>query len=128
MNISSELNGYRLQGVVDWLLLGPAPARIKVYSGDQPAFGAAPAGDLLLIVEFAEPIGTISNGVLQLTPTPESQILISGTASWARVENGAGAIGFDVPVSDIGGSAPFKLQTTQLYAGGYGRIVSGTLV
>lgn len=128
MEISPELNNYRLQGVVDWLLLGSGPARTKIYAGNQPAFAATPAGDLLLIVEFATPIGVINNGILQISPTPETQILVSGEAVWARIENGAGEIGFDVPVSDITGTAPLKLQTTQLYAGGYGRIVSGTLV
>ena len=128
MQISPELNNYRLQGVVDWLLLGTTPARAKIYSGVQPAFSDAPTGTLLLTVEFAEPIGTISSGVLQVSPTPEAQVSASGIATWARIENGAGAAGFDVPVSDMAGSAPLKMPSTQLYAGGYGRIASGVLV
>lgn len=127
LEISTELNDYRLQGVVDFLAVGTTNAVADIFSGDRPAFKGTPTGDLLVSIALVEPLGTIADGGLTITPTPEAMILISGVAVWARVKNGDGVIGWDCSVSDLLGDGELKLPSTTLYAGGYTRIASGTL-
>lgn len=127
IEISSDLNNARLQGVLDFLASGTGDAQVAMYSGTRPAFGQAATGDLLAAIPLPEPAGQISAGVLTLTPTDEALVLISGTAAWARVRNGDNAIAFDCDVSDLTGAGELKLASTTLYAGGHTRIVSGTL-
>lgn len=127
MQISTELNDFRLGGVLTWAAQGENHAVAEIYTGTQPAFGAAPTGLLLCTIEFAEPMGVISGGEMTLAPTEEYMNTASGEATWARIKNGAGSHGWDCAVSDLAGSAPLKMASTQLYAGGYARIVSGTL-
>lgn len=128
MQISTGLNDFRLGGVIDWAQQGTVAATAEIYDGTQPAFGEAPTCCVLLCtISFAEPLGTISNGVLSLTPTNEYMNVASGIATWARIKNGNGEHGWDCAVSDLAGSAPLKMASTQLYAGGYARIVSGSL-
>lgn len=128
MEISLELANARLTAVVDWLMLGSSPAYAEIYDGVQPAFGADPGKSPLVAVSFKEPIGTITDAVLDITPTDEYMITTSGVPTWARIKNGAGTHGWDCAVSDLTGTSPLKLSSTTLYAGGYARIVSGTLV
>lgn len=128
MQISTGLNDFRLGGVLDWAAQGTLAATAEIYDGTQPAFGDSTTGCVLLCtISFAEPLGTISNGEMAITPTDECMNVASGIATWARIKNGAGDHGWDCAVSDLAGTAPLKMASTQLYAGGYARIVSGTL-
>lgn len=126
IEISTNLNEYRLQGVINFLAVGATNAKVLIYDGTRPAFGDA-ATTLLCEVTLVEPLGTLSGGVLTMTPTDEYLNAATGTATWARVINGDGTIGWDCDVSDMLGSGDIKLASTTLYAGGYTRIVSGTL-
>lgn len=126
MQISTELNDARLQGVIDFLALGTTNATVELMTGTQPELGGAPT-TVLATVLLAEPVGTISGGVLTLTPTPEVMVSNTGTATWARVKNGNGTLAWDCAVSDEEGTAPLKLDTTLLYVGGMVRIASGAL-
>ena len=127
IEISTHLNDYRLQGVVAFLALGIEPARGLIYAGARPAFGEAPHGPLLASIALATPLGTIAGGVLELASTGEALILVTGNATWVRILNGHGALAWDCDVSDEEGSGELRLPSTQLYAGGYTRIVSGQL-
>lgn len=127
IEISTDLNDYRLQGVVNFLAAGTANATATIYSGIRPAFGGVPAGDILAVIPLVEPLGTIAGGALTITATPEVMLAASGVATWARIANGDGVIGWDCAVSNLEGTGEIKLPDTTLYAGGYTRIVSGTL-
>lgn len=111
--ISAELNNYRLAGVVQFLGQG----KVELYEDTT----------LLAVVPLVNPVGSIANGVLTITPTPEAMIMNGGTANFARVLNGNGVFGWDCAVSDTTGTAPLQLSQTQLYAGGYVKIASGSL-
>lgn len=128
IEISSELNSYRLQGVVDFLALGSNPPYVEIYEGLRPAFKATPIGALLVTLPLQDPVGTVSNGILTLNPSEEAQVLVDGTASWARVYNGSGGVAWDCDVSVVGGAGELKVVSLNLYAGGFARIVSGTLI
>lgn len=127
IEISAELNNYRLQGVVNFLAQGAENATATLYSGDRLAFGVTPTGDALAVIALVEPLGTIAGGSMVVTATPEVMIAISGLATWAQVKNGEGTVGWHCSVSDLAGDGQLKLPSTTLYAGGYTRIVSGTL-
>jgi len=44
IQISTELNEYRLSGVIAFLAGGAENARANIYSDVRPAFGATPTG------------------------------------------------------------------------------------
>jgi len=125
--ISTALNEYRLQGVMAFLAQGIDGARAEIYDGVRPVFGAVPLGKLLVAIGLAEPIGTVAEGVLTLTPTKEVMITATGQATWARVVNGEGTVAWDCDVSDLNGTGELRLPSTTLYAGGFTRIVSGVI-
>lgn len=127
IQISSALNEYRLNAVINFLAIGTENARVRVYGGVRPAFGAAPSGDLLATLVLVEPIGEVEDGQLAITPTGEALIETGGEATWARIVNGDGALAWDCDVSDLNGTGELRLPSTTLYAGGYTRIVSGLL-
>lgn len=127
IEITNELNDYRLQGVVSFLGLGTNPPYVEIYEGVRPALGAVPMGGVLVTLPLQDPVGNISNGVLTLIPSEEAQVLVDGLASWARVYNGNGGVAWDCTVSDLAGSGELKVVSLSLYAGGYARIVSGVL-
>ena len=111
-----------IQASYDLLVSGDDPVQIDVYSGDRPAPGEPPgqhprasvlASDVSLDVEARQII----------LPTPlEALIMLSGTASWARVLGADSAWWADMDVSDTAGSAPIRLDTTDLVAGAFLRL------
>ena len=127
IQISTELNDYRLNAVVNFLAIGTQNASVRIYSGVRPALGAPPTGDLLATIVLVEPIGEVEDGLLSITPTDEALIETGGVATWARIVNGDGALAWDCDVSGLDGTGELRLPSTTLYAGGYTRIVSGLL-
>ena len=127
IRISTELSDARLQSVVAFLAAGVEAARVQVYDGVRPALAGVPAGKLLAAIALMEPIGTVADGLLTITPTGEVLIVNTGQAAWARVVNGNGTLAWDCDVSDLNGTGELRLPSTTLYAGGYTRIVSGVL-
>lgn len=127
IRISSALADARLQSVVGFLGTGAEAARVLVYDGARPALAGTPLGELLAAIPLMEPIGTVADGALTLTPTGEALIVHTGQATWARVVNGNGRLAWDCDVSDLNGSGELRLPSTTLYAGGFTRIVSGVL-
>lgn len=126
ISISVGLANARADGVLTFLNTGGA-GKVQIYDGTRPEHGGSPPNPVLVELPLANPAGTVAAGVLTLTATAETLVAASGNASWARVRNGAGTIAFDCDVSDVNGSGEVKLPSTTLFAGGYSRLVSGTL-
>ncbi len=131
ITISAALNEARLQGVINFLAQGSDNGWCEIYDDVQPAHGGAPT-TLLVRITLVEAFGTLSSGLLHVTPTPEYLILASGIATWARFYNGNGELAFDCDASAINGNGVIKVASddpdvAQLYAGGLTRISSGTL-
>jgi hypothetical protein len=127
IRISTALNDYRLNAVLDFLSIGAANARVLIHEGQRPALGAPPEGNLLAAIVLLNPMGEVKEGLLTMTATGESLIQNSGQAAWARIVNGDGQLAWDCDVSDMNGAGELRLPSTTLYAGGYTRIVSGLL-
>ena len=105
------------------LIAGDNPVTIDVHSGSRPAPGDPPGQDprASLLVETGVLLD--SEGHRIILPTPlEALILLSGTATWARVLAAGGAWWADMDVSEFGGSAPIRLETTALVAGAFLRL------
>lgn len=129
LTISTEHNEARLGGTLAFLDAGAGAARIRIYDGIRPATNNGTITDQVLLVELPldKPSGTLAAGVLSLAASTLPLIVNTGQASWARIVNGDGVQAIDCDVSDETGSAPIKLQTTTLYAGGRAVLTSGTL-
>ena len=127
IRISTDLNDYRLESVIAFLAQGIEQARAHLYAGTRPDFGGTPEGPLLASIVLSEPLGSVSQGVLEVAPTHEALILVTGVATWARIANGNGVLAWECDVSDLDGEGELKLPSTTLYAGGYTRILSGLL-
>jgi hypothetical protein len=122
--ISTELKSAMLGCVLTWLGSG---AKVQVYGSAQPDFGATVSDTPLVAIPLQSPAGVVSGGVLTLSKTDEVMVTTAGTAVWARIINSDGVIGMDVAVSANDGGAPLQLSSLTLYAGGYLRLLSGTL-
>lgn len=117
----------QLQGVLDFLNLGPDPATVEIYGTTQPeTAGDAAGGAPLVVISLVDPPGSIESGLLVITPTEDALVTGSGGAVWGRVKNGNGDIGFDAAVTDSAGAGPIKIPSTTLYEGGATRIIAGS--
>jgi hypothetical protein len=124
-DISTGHNEYRLAGTLAHLDLGSGYATLSLYAGAYPSTpGAAAPGTLLAEFVFAKPSGVVAAGELTMALPPVGTVLATGVATWGRFTNGDGAWNADFAVSDEAGSAPIKMVTTQLYAGGLAVLTS----
>lgn len=118
-----------LSGRLAFLNNGTAgPAVIEVYGGTRPATAAdAPAAPALVTLELTNPAGSVSDGTLELTATGPALIMVSGTATWARVKSRAGATAFDMDAGAVGSGSECELSQSTLFAGGLVSLVSAVL-
>lgn len=105
---------------------GALEASVLLFSTPRPANGADAGAAAMTTITLRKPAGVIAAGVLTLTLPEDAMVLISGVPLWGRVAVGS-AIVLDCDVSDMSGTAMIRLATTQLYAGGFVRLVSGAL-
>lgn len=120
-----------LQVVADAIDAGsPSPGLIRIYDGTAPD---PPGSDVTTQTLLAEltcsiPCGTVANGVLTLAAiAEEDNAPATGTASWARIVDGAGAWVADLDVGVAGSGAAIVLNAVEIYQGGIVRITQATL-
>jgi len=105
-----------IQAFANFMDSGSQSATVIFYEGVQPASPAV-AGDsnnALVTLTFPEPCiqGTTATYV-ELYPTDTGNVIKAGTATWARIYNGAGEVAVDLTVgTDI------SLAKTDLALGG----------
>lgn len=74
---------------------------------------------LLGVITFSQPAGTLHGHQLTLTPAAETPtVLTGGTATWARLVNGAGTLIYEGSTGLEGSGAFVELNTLELVAGG----------
>lgn len=105
---------------------GSGNIAIEIHGGARPAPGADPGqpAAAVLLVEAATVLDAGQHRIALPVPI-EALITTSTTATWARVLNRDGAWWADMDVSDDTGSAPLRLDTTALVAGGLVRLTHG---
>lgn len=126
IRLPAALRTARAQEIVDRAGTG---ARIRIYTGSQPAPDAAATGTLLAELTITGALGTITNGVLTLgSITGDSAADATGTAGWFRIVNSAGSVNvLDGSASGSGGGGDMILNSTSVVAGQTVNITSAVL-
>ena len=105
-----------IQAFANFMDSGSQSATVIFYEGVQPANTsvAADSNKALVTLTFPEPcIKETTPTYVELHPTNTGSVVKSGTATWARIYNGAGEVAADLTVgTDI------TLANTNLALGG----------
>ena len=105
-----------IQAFANFMDSGSQSAIVIFYEGVQPASPAvaADSNNALVTLTFPEPcIKEVTPAYIELHPTDTGSVIKTGTASWARIYNGASEVAADLTVgTDI------SLANTSLVVGG----------
>ena len=105
-----------IQAFANFMDSGSQSATVIFYEGVQPADTsvAADSNNALVTLTFPEPcVKEVTPTYVELHPTNTGSVIKSGTATWARIYNGAGEVAADLAVgTDI------TLANTNLALGG----------
>lgn len=105
-----------IQAFANFMDSGSQSATVIFYQGVQPASPAvaADSNNALVALTFPEPcIKETTATYVELYPTDTATVIKTGTATWARIYNGAGEVAADLTVgTDI------SLVNTNLALGG----------
>ena len=105
-----------IQAFANFMDNGSQSATVIFYEGVQPldASLAADSNNALVTLVFPEPcIKETTPTYIELHPTDTGNVIKAGTATWARIYNGAGEVAADLTVgTDI------SLANTNLALGG----------
>ncbi|MEK5755584.1 hypothetical protein [Acinetobacter variabilis] len=105
-----------IQAFANFMDNGSQSATVIFYEGVQPASPAvaADSNNALVTLNFPEPcIKEVTASYVELHPTDTATVIKTGTATWARIYNGAGGVAADLTVgTDI------SLANTNLVVGG----------
>jgi len=105
-----------IQAFSEFMDNGSQSATVIFYEGVQPASPAvsADSNNALVTLVFPEPcIKDVTATYVELHPTDTATVIKTGTATWARIYNGAGEVAADLTV---GGD--ITLANTNLVVGG----------
>ena len=105
-----------IQAFADFMDSGSQSATVIFYEGTQPASPAITAdpNNALVTLTFPEPcVKETTSTYVEFHPTDTATAIKAGTATWARIYNGAGEVAADLTVgTDI------ALANTNLALGG----------
>lgn len=105
-----------IQAFSEFMDSGSQSATVIFYEGVQPASPAvaADSNNALVTLTFPEPsIKEVTATYVEFHPTDTATVIKAGTATWARIFNGAGEVAADLTVgTDI------TLANTNLALGG----------
>ena len=105
-----------IQAFANFMDNGSQSATVIFYEGVQPASPAvaADSNNALVTLTFPEPcIKETTATYVELHPTDTGSVIKTGTATWARIFNGAGEVAADLTVS-----TDISLANTNLVMGG----------
>lgn len=105
-----------IQAFSEFMDSGSQSATVIFYEGVQPASPAvaADSNSALVTLTFPEPcIKETTATYVELHPTDTATVIKTGTATWARIYNGAGEVAADLTVG-----ADITLANTNLVMGG----------
>ena len=105
-----------IQAFSEFMDSGSQSATVIFYEGVQPTDTsvAADSNNALVTLVFPEPcIKEVTSAYVEFHPTDTGTVIKTGTATWARIFNGAGEVAADLTVgTDI------SLANTNLVVGG----------
>lgn len=93
-------------------------ATVKIYTGTQPAAGAAATGTLLVTITLpADAMAASASGVAAKSGTWSGVAGNTGTAGWFRIESSAGARWYDGAVTATAGGGEIELASISITSG-----------
>jgi hypothetical protein len=110
---------------------GAGPGLLRLYTGPQPARGAAITSETLLgTLTHSDPsVASVSAGLLTFdTITDDSSADNSGLCEWARSVTSTGVFCADWSVGDIGSGADIEMNNRDVVAGAPIEAVSWTIL
>ncbi|MGO1157930.1 hypothetical protein ACTL4S_03735 [Acinetobacter lwoffii] len=105
-----------IQAFAHFMDNGSQSATVIFYEGTQPGSPAvaADSNNALVTLTFPEPyIKETTATYVELHPTDTAIVIKAGTATWARIYNGAGEV-----AADLAAGADIALANTNLVLGG----------
>lgn len=105
-----------IQAFANFMDSGSQSATVIFYEGVQPASPAvsADSNNALVTLVFPEPcIKDVTATYVELHPTDTATVIKTGTATWARIFNGAGEV-----AADLTAGTDIALANTDLVVGG----------
>ena len=105
-----------IQAFANFMDSGSQSATVIFYEGVQPASPsiAADSNNALVTLTFPEPcIQETTATYIELYPTDTGNVIKAGTATWARIYNGAGEV-----AADLTAGTDISLANTNLALGG----------
>ena len=103
-------------------------ATLTLYPAPMPSPGSVLGiGSALCVLYLADPAGTVSAHVLTVTTPISAQRSASGTATWARLSDGAGNWIMDLNVTLAGAGGAVPLDQVEGYTGGFVTLTSAAL-
>jgi hypothetical protein len=105
-----------IQAFSEFMDSGSQSATVVFYEGVQPASPAvvADSNNALVTLAFPEPcIKETTPTYVEFHPTDTGSVIKTGTATWARIYNGAGEVAADLTIS-----TDISLANTNLALGG----------
>lgn len=126
IEISVDLKAARLVATKNFLEQGSSPARVRIYGGSRPLFGAAPGSPMLVEIPLKVPTGTVSGDTYTLTTTDLATVVNTGTPTWARIVTGNGDVAIDCDAGVSGSGAAIILSDSNLYTNGKVAVISGS--
>jgi hypothetical protein len=132
IRISTAARNAAANAAVDLLDGGSGAAKIRIYSGTQPAGPDTAIGAQVLLAELtcSDPaFAAAATGVKTLdnTPVPSTTGLAAGTAAWFRAVDSANVAVLDGSVTATGGGGDMLLNTTTISVGVAVEITAGSI-
>ena len=126
---STALRTSRATAIVTALDAAATPGKFLLYTGTQPASGAAITTETLIgTCVLSKPCGTVTSGVLTFLAIADDPIAdASGTIAWARGLNGDNNFVLDMSCGATGGAQALLFNTLSAQAGGVIQILSGSI-
>lgn len=93
-------------------------ATLKIYTGTQPAAGAAATGTLLVTITLpGDAMAASASGSAAKSGTWSGTAGNTGTAGWFRIESSAGTRWYDGAVTATAGGGEIELSSTSITSG-----------
>ena len=128
--ISTVLAAAQMTATLNRINSGAGAASLHIYTDTRPAStDVAPGQDAQIVIALANPAGTITDGVLSLTPSAPGGVMVlaTGIPRWGRLLAADGAALADGDVTDaahggdiqlLGAATPDGDTSPMFYAGG----------
>jgi hypothetical protein len=128
--LNVTIKNARLTAIRDAIDAGTTAGMIKIYTAPapNPPGSAITTQTLLAELAFADPCGTVTDGVLTFGAIAEEDMApATGEAAWARITDSDGTWVADADIGITGSGAAIELNTINVYAGGIVRITAGQI-